>query len=146
MGDLSRSASRGYRMPQSIPVGLTRTHVLQALADLDAGLDHPFGQPTGYELLHEGKRYTPKAVGTPWVESCCPRNSAAVRLLDKPTSCSESWDSRSFGRAKVRPSRIPMPPVTGRIRRFGSSWRITSPCSKPSCRVSHTRSLSTARL
>jgi len=49
-------------MPQSIPAGLTRTHVLQALADLDAGVDHPFGQPTGYELLHEGKRYPPKAV------------------------------------------------------------------------------------
>ena len=49
-------------MPQSIPAGLTRTHVLQALADFDAGLDHPFGQPTGYELLHEGKRYPPKAV------------------------------------------------------------------------------------
>ena len=49
-------------MPQSIPAGLTRTHVLQALADLDAGVDHPFGQPTGYELLYEGKRYPPKAV------------------------------------------------------------------------------------
>ena len=49
-------------MPQSIPAGLSRTHVLQALADLDAGVDHPFGQPTGYELLHEGKRYPPKAV------------------------------------------------------------------------------------
>jgi hypothetical protein len=49
-------------MPLSIPAGMTRTHVLQALADLDAGLDHPFGQPTGYELLHEGKRYPLKAV------------------------------------------------------------------------------------
>ncbi len=49
-------------MPQSIPAGMTRTHVLQALADLDAGVDHPFGQPMGYELLHEGKRYPPKAV------------------------------------------------------------------------------------
>jgi hypothetical protein len=49
-------------MPQSIPAGLTRTHVLQALADLDAGVDHPFGLPTGYELVHEGKKYPPKAV------------------------------------------------------------------------------------
>jgi hypothetical protein len=49
-------------MPQSIPAGLTRTHVLYALADLDTGVDHPFGQPTGYELVHEGKRYPPKAV------------------------------------------------------------------------------------
>lgn len=49
-------------MPQSIPPGLKREHVLQALADLDAGLDHPFGQPTGYELVYEGRRYAPKAV------------------------------------------------------------------------------------
>jgi Domain of unknown function (DUF3883) len=49
-------------MPQSIPKGLTRDHVLQALADLDAGIDHPIGAPTGYELAHEGKRYPPKAV------------------------------------------------------------------------------------
>ena len=49
-------------MPQSIPKGLERDHVLQALADLDAGVDHPFGAPTGYELVHDGKRYPPKAV------------------------------------------------------------------------------------
>jgi hypothetical protein len=33
-----------------------------ALADLDAGIVHPFGPPTGYELVHDGKRYPPKAV------------------------------------------------------------------------------------
>jgi hypothetical protein len=49
-------------MPQSIPKGLTRECVLQALTDLDAGIEHPFGSPTGYELVHEGKRYAPKAV------------------------------------------------------------------------------------
>lgn len=49
-------------MPQSIPPGLTREHVLKALAELDAGADHPFGPPTGYELVHGGKRYPPKAV------------------------------------------------------------------------------------
>jgi hypothetical protein len=49
-------------MPQSIPAGLTQEHVLRTLADLDAGIDHPFGQPTGYELVHQGKRYAPKAV------------------------------------------------------------------------------------
>lgn len=47
----------GYHapMPQSIPQGLTRDHVLKALADLDAGIGHPFGKPTGYELVHGGK-------------------------------------------------------------------------------------------
>jgi hypothetical protein len=49
-------------MPLSVPKGLTREHVLRALADLDAGVDHPFGPPTGYELVYEGRRYPPKAV------------------------------------------------------------------------------------
>jgi hypothetical protein len=48
-------------VPQSIPPGLTREHVLRALADLDAGAEHPFGTPTGYELVHGDKRYAPKA-------------------------------------------------------------------------------------
>jgi hypothetical protein len=49
-------------MPQSIPAGLTREHVLRTLSDLDAGMVHPFGTPTGYELIHNEKRYAPKAV------------------------------------------------------------------------------------
>ena len=49
-------------MPQSIPKGLTREHILQALDDLDAGIEHPFGKPTGYELVHDEKYYAPKAV------------------------------------------------------------------------------------
>src|SRR4051812_34318748 len=49
-------------MPHSIPKGLTASHVLAALGELDAGIEHPFGSPTGYELIHEGRRYAPKAV------------------------------------------------------------------------------------
>ena len=49
-------------MPQSIPPGLTQDHVLRTLADLDGGIAHQFGQPTGYELVHNSKRYAPKAV------------------------------------------------------------------------------------
>ena len=49
-------------MPASIPPGLKKEHVLQALKDLDGGIDHPFDAPTGYELVHDGKRYAPKAV------------------------------------------------------------------------------------
>lgn len=37
-------------MPQSIPPGLKQEHVLRTLADLNGGIDHPFGQPNGYEL------------------------------------------------------------------------------------------------
>ena len=46
-------------MPQSIPKGLTHDHVLKAIADLDAGIEHPFGKPTGYEVVHADKRYAP---------------------------------------------------------------------------------------
>ena len=49
-------------MPQSIPAGLTREHVLKTLAEIDAGIDHPFGVPTVYELVYENKRYAPKAI------------------------------------------------------------------------------------
>jgi hypothetical protein len=47
-------------MPESIPKGLTREHLLKALADLDAGIDHDFGKPTKYELVYDGKCYAPK--------------------------------------------------------------------------------------
>jgi len=35
---------------------------LLALADLEAAFPHPFGEPTRYELVHDGRRYAPKAV------------------------------------------------------------------------------------
>lgn len=59
---LSSETTRRPAMPQSIPKGLTREHGLRAIADLEAGVEHPFGAPTGYELVHEGRRYPPKAV------------------------------------------------------------------------------------
>jgi hypothetical protein len=49
-------------MPQSVPAALTREHVLRTLSELDAGLTHPFGTATGYELVHDQKRYVPTAV------------------------------------------------------------------------------------
>jgi hypothetical protein len=49
-------------MPQSIPSGLTADHVVRALADLNAGAAHSFGEPTKFEVVHQGKRYAPKAV------------------------------------------------------------------------------------
>ena len=49
-------------MPKSIPEGLTQQHILLALQDLDAEIEHPFGPPTGYEVVQDGKRYPPKAV------------------------------------------------------------------------------------
>ncbi len=45
-----------------IPKGITNEHVRAALAALDAGEPHEFGESTGYDLIHEGKPYSPKAV------------------------------------------------------------------------------------
>ncbi|MDB4559331.1 DUF3883 domain-containing protein [Planctomycetota bacterium] len=41
---------------------LTREDFLEALDDLDRGVEHPFSDPTTYEVVHEGRRYPPKAV------------------------------------------------------------------------------------
>jgi hypothetical protein len=49
-------------MAQSIPPGLKQEHVVQALHHPDGVIDHPFGATTGYELVHGGRRYAPKAV------------------------------------------------------------------------------------
>ncbi len=49
-------------MPKAIPGGLTSDHVLLALQDLDNHIEHTYGPPRGYELVHKGKRYAPKAV------------------------------------------------------------------------------------
>jgi len=49
-------------VPQAIPAGLKRDHVIRAVADLDTGTDSSFGTATGYELVHDGKRYAPKEV------------------------------------------------------------------------------------
>jgi 5-methylcytosine-specific restriction protein B len=45
-----------------IPSGLTRDHVLAALTDLDAGVPTRFGRSVKYDLVYEGRRYSPKAV------------------------------------------------------------------------------------
>ena len=49
-------------MPKAIPDGLTKDHVLLALKDLDGGIEHDFGEATGYQLINGGKGYAPKAV------------------------------------------------------------------------------------
>jgi 5-methylcytosine-specific restriction protein A len=49
-------------MSKMIPDGVTRQHIVEAIRDLDKGVDHPFGESTGYDVLFEGRRYPPKAV------------------------------------------------------------------------------------
>ena len=48
--------------PAGIPDGITQDDVLSAIRDLDRGEPHGFGPSTHYDLLHEGKRFPPKAV------------------------------------------------------------------------------------
>jgi 5-methylcytosine-specific restriction protein A len=47
---------------RGVPDGITRADVLEALRDLERDIEHPFGASTGYDLLHEGRRFAPKAV------------------------------------------------------------------------------------
>lgn len=48
--------------PRGIPDGITRAHVIAAIEDLDHGVTTDFSESTGYDLIHEGRRYPPKAV------------------------------------------------------------------------------------
>lgn len=57
-----------------IPRGITRKDVFGALASLDRGEPHLFGESTGYDLVEGGKHYAPKAV----------LGLAARRLLQHP--------------------------------------------------------------
>lgn len=41
---------------------ISREHILQALGDLNAGVKHAFADSTGFDLVHRGKHYPPKAV------------------------------------------------------------------------------------
>jgi len=70
-------------MPQSIPKGLTRTAVLQALADLDTGIEHTFGSPTGYEVFRS-------ALGDR--DACC--EFAQQTLLGSMTAKAKSPSAR----------------------------------------------------
>src|SRR5262245_14266903 len=49
-------------MPNKIPAGIAREHIVAAILDLDRGAPHAFGESTGYDVLFEGRRYAPKAV------------------------------------------------------------------------------------
>ena len=45
-----------------IPDGITREHILKAVEDFDAGAKHSFADSTRYDVLHNGRRYPPKAI------------------------------------------------------------------------------------
>lgn len=49
-------------MPTSIPKGISREHILEAISRFDAGAIHQFADSTAYDLLHDGRRYPPKAI------------------------------------------------------------------------------------
>ena len=49
-------------MPKTIPAGLTKRDIVEAIQDRDYGIEHPFVKSTGYVVVHNDKRYSPKAV------------------------------------------------------------------------------------
>lgn len=53
---------RSLMANRDIPDGITKTDLIQAIRDLEAGVEHAFGDSTGYDVVFEGKRYPPKAV------------------------------------------------------------------------------------
>ena len=74
-------------MPHSVPAGLTGEYVLRTLSELDAGPAHPFGTATGYELVHDNKRYAPKAV-----VGLASRYSIGRMVLPEEFSGGEGWE------------------------------------------------------
>tara|TARA_R110002072_G_scaffold247825_1_gene406957 strand:- start:2248 stop:2874 length:627 start_codon:yes stop_codon:yes gene_type:complete len=49
-------------MADQIPDGITEDHIINAIRALDRGVEHQFGDSTGYDVLYDGRRYPPKAV------------------------------------------------------------------------------------
>ncbi len=45
-----------------LPDGITREHLLAAIADFDRGVEHEFRDSTTYDVLHNGRRYPPKVI------------------------------------------------------------------------------------
>lgn len=45
-----------------IPSTLTHEEVVRTLVAIDAGFKHRWGRSKKYDLVHDGKRYSPKAV------------------------------------------------------------------------------------
>jgi hypothetical protein len=77
-------------MDEGIRDQITRDDIESAIAALDRGEPHTFGPSTFYDLLHEGRRYPPKAVV----------GLAARRVLGRPlrpdefSGGQESWAFR----------------------------------------------------
>ena len=49
-------------MADLIPNGIQREHILTAIDRYDSGAEHQFADSTIYDILHNGRRYPPKAI------------------------------------------------------------------------------------
>lgn len=49
-------------MTDRIPDGITRDHIILAIRIIESGAANKFAESTGYDVLFEGKRFSPKAV------------------------------------------------------------------------------------
>ncbi len=108
-------------MPKAIPDGLTADHVHQALAELESGVEHPFGPPTGYELIYDGKRYPPKAVV-----------GIAFRHLTGsilPPDAFSGGESQGQANYVLRNLEFTVEPIQGQCREFVTSRGYALPTS-----------------
>ena len=49
-------------MPDNLPDGIQKKHLLAAMIQFDAGVAHQFSDSTVYDVEHEGRRYPPKVI------------------------------------------------------------------------------------
>lgn len=49
-------------MSEKIPDGIERKHIISAIDDLKRGVRHAFADSTRYDVVHDNRRYPPKAV------------------------------------------------------------------------------------
>lgn len=49
-------------MAENIPDGISRSHIIDALRQIDSGAMHNFAESSSYDVLFQGRRYAPKAV------------------------------------------------------------------------------------
>lgn len=62
MARLNTTEKPWLNMSDKIPDSLSAQHILEAIEDFDRGALHSFAPSTGYDVLHEGRRYPPKAI------------------------------------------------------------------------------------
>jgi len=94
------SDAQGAATFVEVPDGITREDVLQAIRDYEVGVDHDFNESVKYDLIHESKRYPPKAIlglaaRRVLGRASSPVNSQAVSTVSASGCCAASASESS---------------------------------------------------